>query len=67
MKQRTLVCNLSAHVGGEVILQGFVDTVRNQKRMQFLILGERGNCGTAGGVAGVLRGAFLRCGHGLSG
>lgn len=38
MKQRTLVYDLKSHIGRTVSVMGFVDTVRNQKRMQFLVL-----------------------------
>ena len=38
MKQRTLVRDLPGHVGQTVSVMGFADTVRNQKRVQFLVL-----------------------------
>lgn len=38
MKQRTLVRDLPGHVGQAVSVMGFADTIRNQKRMQFLVL-----------------------------
>ncbi len=38
MKKRTLVNNLSSCLDEIVQVMGFVDTIRNQKRMQFLII-----------------------------
>lgn len=38
MKKRTLVNNLSSCVDKTVLIMGFVDTIRDQKRMQFLII-----------------------------
>ena len=36
--ERTLICNLGSLVGKEARLQGWVQTIRDQKRMQFIIL-----------------------------
>ncbi len=41
MKQRTWICSLSGCLGEVVSVKGFVDAVRDQKRMQFLILQDR--------------------------
>lgn len=38
MKQRTLVSSLRDYIGTEVSVMGFVETIRKQKRMQFLIM-----------------------------
>jgi aspartyl-tRNA synthetase len=38
MMKRTLISARPDHVGGEVTVQGFVETIRNQKRMVFLVL-----------------------------
>ena len=36
--ERTLIADLKQHVGQEVKIQGWLQTLRDQKRMQFLIL-----------------------------
>ena len=38
MKQRTLIGDLNGCIGKIVSVMGFVDTIRDQKRMQFMIL-----------------------------
>lgn len=38
MKQRTLIRNLHSCVGKTVSVMGFADTIRDQKRMQFVVL-----------------------------
>ena len=35
---RTLIADLPEHIGGTVTVCGFVDTIRDQKRMQFIVL-----------------------------
>ncbi|HET6948196.1 MAG TPA: OB-fold nucleic acid binding domain-containing protein, partial [bacterium] len=35
---RTLIADLRAHIGAEVCVHGWVRTIRDQKRIQFLIL-----------------------------
>lgn len=54
MKQRTLVRDLHGCVGKTVSVMGFADTVRNQKRMQFLVL--RDHTGKAQTVHGKVDG-----------
>jgi len=36
--QRTMIGNLREHIGKKVTIQGFLQTLRDQKKMQFLIL-----------------------------
>lgn len=38
MKQRILIRDLRGHIGETVSVMGFADTIRDQKRMQFLIV-----------------------------
>ncbi len=38
MKRRTLAVDVGSCEGQEVVVRGFVDTIRNQKKMQFLII-----------------------------
>ncbi len=41
MQQRTMITNLRQHIGEKVTVQGFLQTLRDQKKMQFLILRDR--------------------------
>lgn len=36
--ERTLISDLKKHIGQEVLIQGWIQTVRDQKRMQFIVL-----------------------------
>ena len=38
MKNRVLMKDLKKHIGKTVIVKGFIDTIRDQKRMQFIVL-----------------------------
>ncbi len=38
MKRRTLAIDVGSYEGQEIVVRGFVDAIRNQKRMQFLII-----------------------------
>jgi nondiscriminating aspartyl-tRNA synthetase len=48
--KRTLIAELSAHVGEQVSIRGWVQVVRDQKRMQFLVI--RDESGQAQAVLG---------------
>ncbi|MEN4011673.1 MAG: aspartate--tRNA(Asn) ligase [Bellilinea sp.] len=39
--QRTMIANLRQHIGEKVTVQGYLQTLRDQKKMQFLILRDR--------------------------
>src|SRR5580704_823206 len=43
LEPKPSVADLRRHIGATVSLDGFVDTVRDQKRMQFLILSSQGD------------------------
>lgn len=40
-RERTLIANLGGHIGKDVMVQGFLDTVRNQKKVLFWIVRDR--------------------------
>ena len=53
MKERVLIKNLTAHEEGTVTVAGWVDTIRDQKNVQFIVL--RDESGAAQLVNGALR------------
>jgi aspartyl-tRNA synthetase len=52
--ERTLIGNLRQHIGETVKIQGFLQTLRDQKKMQFLILRD---------ISGLVQAAFWKQGN----